>query len=438
MNQQSDIPKDEVGWYFVEQYYKTLSRTPERLYLFYNKRSQFVSGEETDKVPVCVGPRAINERIKERDIQECKVRVTNVDSQASDSNIVIQVIGEMSNKQQPHKKFTQTFVLAQQTNGYFVLNDIFRYLIEEEDEPIPEVEAAIEPALEDIAKVPVVADTQGDSTQSVGEAESKTLTSSLDPVAIEHDAQQLDNELEDKVVQASPQVPEVPEAAVNGITTEDAIVEDQSPGISGAGPTQTSPPEPTPTVREVPEQPAEPEPTPVPSPPKQAAQAAPVPAKPLAPKTWASLAASANSKVIPPATSNAAPSTSSQPQARPAASTAPKVASQAAATPVAPVTPPQASAPSQMTPAAGAQDASLADAGQSDEWTSVGGNHNRNQSRQVNIPPPAVSAPNRGYIGKVFPSVDGPALRAHLETFGEVTWFDIAESKVIICENYTS
>lgn len=54
---QSEIPKDEVGWYFVEQYYTTLSRTPDKLYLYYNKRSQYVSGNETDKVQVCVGQR---------------------------------------------------------------------------------------------------------------------------------------------------------------------------------------------------------------------------------------------------------------------------------------------------------------------------------------------------------------------------------------------
>lgn len=28
-----NIPKDEVGWYFVEQYYTTLSKTPEKLYV---------------------------------------------------------------------------------------------------------------------------------------------------------------------------------------------------------------------------------------------------------------------------------------------------------------------------------------------------------------------------------------------------------------------
>lgn len=28
-----ELPKDEVGWYFVEQYYTTLSKTPEKLHV---------------------------------------------------------------------------------------------------------------------------------------------------------------------------------------------------------------------------------------------------------------------------------------------------------------------------------------------------------------------------------------------------------------------
>ena len=33
VNPTSDLSKDEVGWYFVEQYYTTLSRSPEKLYV---------------------------------------------------------------------------------------------------------------------------------------------------------------------------------------------------------------------------------------------------------------------------------------------------------------------------------------------------------------------------------------------------------------------
>ena len=215
-SQQSDITKDELGWYFVEQYYTTLSRSPEKLYLFYNKRSQFVSGQETDKVPVCVGQRSINDRIKELDFQDCKVRVTNVDSQSSDSNIVIQVIGEISNKSQPHKKFTQTFVLATQTNGYFVLNDIFRYLIDEEDVQEPDVE----PGVEEAAQVPEPSAEPPAPDSTTEAVEPKTLTSSMDAAAVEDDAQHVDQELEPKVLQEEPLTAE--ESAVNGSSQDEA------------------------------------------------------------------------------------------------------------------------------------------------------------------------------------------------------------------------
>lgn len=38
--EKSDIPKEEVGWYFVEQYYTTLSKTPEKLYVSQSLRSK--------------------------------------------------------------------------------------------------------------------------------------------------------------------------------------------------------------------------------------------------------------------------------------------------------------------------------------------------------------------------------------------------------------
>lgn len=72
-------------------------------------------------------------------LEDCKVYISSVDSQSSaEGGIVVQVIGEMSNRGGAWRKFAQTFFLAEQPNGYFVLNDICRYLKEEgeEDEPI--------------------------------------------------------------------------------------------------------------------------------------------------------------------------------------------------------------------------------------------------------------------------------------------------------------
>ncbi|KZZ88553.1 NTF2 and RRM domain protein [Ascosphaera apis ARSEF 7405] len=128
--------QDQIGWYFVEQYYTTLSREPERLHLYYNKPSQFCFGNEAEKVTVAVGLSEIQSRIRSLDFRSCKVRVLNVDAQGSFDNILVIVIGEISNDGQPSRKFVQTFVLAQQPNGYFVLNDVFRYLKDEEEEEV--------------------------------------------------------------------------------------------------------------------------------------------------------------------------------------------------------------------------------------------------------------------------------------------------------------
>jgi hypothetical protein len=60
--------------------------------------------------------------------------VSNVDSQTSQNGgIMIQVLGEMSNRGGPSQKFVQTFFLAEQPKGFYVLNDIFRYLKDDSD-----------------------------------------------------------------------------------------------------------------------------------------------------------------------------------------------------------------------------------------------------------------------------------------------------------------
>lgn len=47
------------------------------------------------------------------------------------SNFTVVVLGEMQTHEQPSRKFIQTFVLAEQPSGFFVLNDVFRFLKEE-------------------------------------------------------------------------------------------------------------------------------------------------------------------------------------------------------------------------------------------------------------------------------------------------------------------
>jgi hypothetical protein len=68
--------------------------------------------------------------------------LSSVDSLASaGGGIVIQVLGELSNRDEPSQKFAETFFLAEQPNGYFVLNDIFRYLKEDIESDYDDIEA---------------------------------------------------------------------------------------------------------------------------------------------------------------------------------------------------------------------------------------------------------------------------------------------------------
>ncbi|KAG8627315.1 hypothetical protein KVT40_004798 [Elsinoe batatas] len=390
-----DIPKDEVGWYFVEQYYTTLSRSPEKLYLFYNKRSQFVLGDETDKVAVCVGQKAINERIKDLDFQDCKVRVTNVDSQASDTNIVIQVIGEISNKSQPHKKFVQTFILAGQTNGYFVLNDIFRYLVEEEEE-----EAHAE-------EVPTPAETgYQEPAPTATEQPSETLTTSANPAEVEQSAQLVDQELESK---AAPEVASK-DVEVNGTTEHATEIEE---------PAEPSPAEEPAAAAPVPaaklEKPKEIASVPPVSPAKKpaapaATPATQAPAKPAAPKTWANLAAAA-ARVATPAVPSSQPSAATPP-------TQPKASAPTASSTARPAAPAETSTPREPSPAADEQD----------EWTSVGG-HGRQQSRAQTSAAPQEGPQSRAYIKNVTEGVDVKQLKSLLEKFGEIVYFDVSRQK---------
>ncbi|CAG8544633.1 13601_t:CDS:2 [Ambispora gerdemannii] len=156
-SQQPDhhIDTTEIGWLFVQEYYTFMHKEPHRLHCFYNVNSIYTTGKEGETVKTCHGPQEINNKIMEFGLNDTTVLVTNVDSQASlNGGIVIQVLGQMANKGEESRKFAQTFFLAVQPNGFFVLNDILRFLADEvedetreppvEDTPLPVEEETTE------------------------------------------------------------------------------------------------------------------------------------------------------------------------------------------------------------------------------------------------------------------------------------------------------
>ncbi|KAK7935421.1 hypothetical protein PG985_000916 [Apiospora marii] len=412
----SNLGKDEVAWYFVEQYYTTLSKSPEKLHLFYSKRSQLVYGKEAEVSTVSVGRQEIQERIKSLDFKEdTKVRISNVDSQTSFDNIVIQVIGESSNKTgEDPKKFVQTFVLAQQPSGYFVLNDILRYVddgaVEEEqteeapaaeetqaEQPTSAVPETVEPAAEPVAAEPV--------------AEEAAPAASLDPAVV-------DQKLEEVTASGK-------DASVNGDAAADQTA-DATPAAETAEKTEASKPDPEALAREVeaettqePEKPTDPSPTPVATrqaPPPAAAPAKPAqPAQPPKPMTWAGrIAAAAAANAPKPAV----------PLAKPAAPAA-------AAAPAQPRPAAQASAPAAQpaaTTTAAAQASEPATTKESTEWQTAGGDNKRARPQSISAPRTEKEG-TLGYVKYVTEKVESEELRAALAAHGELVYFDINRQK---------
>ncbi|MCJ1462189.1 hypothetical protein MMC07_000789 [Pseudocyphellaria aurata] len=419
------VPKDEVGWYFVEQYYTTLSKTPEKLHLFYSKRSQFVSGVEAEKVSVSVGQRAINERIKELDIQDCKVRVSNVDSQESFKNIVVQVIGEMSNKAAPHRKFVQTFVLAEQPNGYFVLNDIFRYINEEEEEEPDSEEPTENESSAQLAPEPesaVTAETYDSSKQQVDAAQvdKKLEEEVLNEKSISDDDATDPNVLSGKAAPENLEVIEAedaPAAAVSVIEeAEDAEdAEDAAEETEVSQDVSNSTDDAATAGKDLqPEKPKDPDPTPVASPPAPA-KATPAPApspavvpKPAAPKTWANLVAA--NRATPPAIPNQANS----------ASSAPSIATAVRPTANRSVTPPVSSG--EDTPGRPQQNGNSG-------WQTAGPENGKRQGRQQSISGGIDKDNVLGYVKNVTERVDASLLKSALLQYGKLVYFDVSRQK---------
>jgi Nuclear transport factor 2 (NTF2) domain len=274
----------------------------------------------------------------------------------------------MSNKSAPSKKFVQTFVLTPQTNGYYVLNDIFRYLNDEEDEII-EDEPAQEPVAvdEESAPPPPTADVEQDSVNN------------------EASAEEVDAKLEEVVdTEAVP--------SVNGASAEPAVEEPI--------PKEASPEPAEEVVAPIPaENPPEPEYTPAVSPPK-ATTPAPAAEIPLSKKTWANLVGS-KATAVP-----AVPVASSNIPSQPKAQKSPPPATQ-----------------SQQSSSSNEQGTSLASQG--NEWQTA--DHGKKQARPQNK---ATSEGNvLGYIKNVTEKIEASKLRSALEKYGEIKYFDVSRPR---------
>ncbi|GLU12503.1 hypothetical protein SLE2022_291780 [Rubroshorea leprosula] len=118
-----------VGNAFVQQYYHILHQSPELVHRFYQDLSFLSRPNVNGDMTTVTTMQAINEKILSLNYEDYTVEIETADAQESyEKGVIVVVTGCLTRKDNVRKKFTQTFFLAPQDKGYFVFNDIFRYI----------------------------------------------------------------------------------------------------------------------------------------------------------------------------------------------------------------------------------------------------------------------------------------------------------------------
>lgn len=138
------VSASQVGSYFVQQYYQILQQQPDYTYQFYNDSSSIVrvDGVTTESAS---SMQKINELIAPLNFTAIEIKTIN-SLESLNGGLLVVVSGFVKSKNfSGWRKFLQTFFLAPQEKGFFVLNDIFHFVDEEaiNEAPAPGVSEAI-------------------------------------------------------------------------------------------------------------------------------------------------------------------------------------------------------------------------------------------------------------------------------------------------------
>ncbi|CAG8816400.1 7751_t:CDS:2 [Gigaspora margarita] len=155
---EKQISASDIGWFFVYNYYATLTTRPCDLYLYYGRNSRFTRGVHgNDAVSQVVGQQAIKQLFSQLHLENSRADISSVDTQpSSHRGLFVQVIGLIYNydsqefmtvadnspedtaitdissdnisSQNKMKHFVQTFFLVPWENGFYVLNSVLRFL----------------------------------------------------------------------------------------------------------------------------------------------------------------------------------------------------------------------------------------------------------------------------------------------------------------------
>ncbi|WOL02505.1 ras GTPase-activating protein-binding protein 1-like isoform X1 [Canna indica] len=125
----SPLSAQVVGNAFVQQYYLILQQSPELVYRFYQETSKLGRPDAHGAMSSVTTIEAINQKILSMGFAGAELKT--VDAQESfGGGVTVLVTGNLVGEDNVDRNFTQSFFLAPQDNGYYVLNDILRFVQE--------------------------------------------------------------------------------------------------------------------------------------------------------------------------------------------------------------------------------------------------------------------------------------------------------------------
>lgn len=187
---------------FVEQYYHILHHSPEQVFRFYQESSVLSRQEESGEITSVTTMQGINEKILSMDYKNYKAEIKTADAQESyKEGVIVLVTGCLTGKDRLRRKFAQSFFLAPQVKGYYVLNDVFRYVDEGEQlNVLPECYA------EDSQPAPLVVDPEPTVAPDHALPETATSNAENNQVHIEKESETLEVEISaDTVNEVAPE-----------------------------------------------------------------------------------------------------------------------------------------------------------------------------------------------------------------------------------------
>ncbi|KAM3286425.1 nuclear transport factor 2 isoform X1 [Capsicum chacoense] len=141
-----------IGNAFVEQYYQIQHHSPELVYRFYLDSSVLSRPDSNGVMTSVTTMKSINDMICSLGYKNYKAEIKTADAQQSyKDGVTVLVTGYLTGKDNMRKQFTQTFFLAPQDKGYFVLNDVLRFVEQNEIDNSSETVNAVK----DVVSVPL-------------------------------------------------------------------------------------------------------------------------------------------------------------------------------------------------------------------------------------------------------------------------------------------